>query len=141
MIYSSSKFRLLATLLPLFLLGACTTFNDYWAEINRGAESVPAPVPIPIEERPIEEPIPANHFELTSPEQSVVGVPQVVLAREEDTFSDLARAYGLGYDELVEANPGIDPWLPGADTPILLPTQFVLPSAGVLLLACTAGNQ
>ena len=126
----------MAALLPLALLGACTTFNDYWANTNRGLEPAPAPVPIPIEERPVEEPIPANHFELTSPEQSVVGEPQVVLAREEDTFSDLARAYGLGYDELVEANPGINPWVPGADTPILLPTQFVLPSTareGVVL--------
>ena len=34
---------------------------------------------------------------------------------------------GLGYDELVAANPDINPWLPGADTPVLLPTQFVLP--------------
>ena len=27
------------------------------------------------------------------------------------------------------ANPGIDPWLPGDGTPVLLPTQYVLPSA------------
>jgi L,D-transpeptidase ErfK/SrfK len=109
----------------LLLLGACTTFNDYWADADSIAERDPAP--IPVNERPVEEPIPANHFELASAEQSVVGTPQVVLANEEDTFSDLARAYGLGYDELVAANPGINPWLPGTDTPILLPTQFVLP--------------
>ena len=28
---------------------------------------------------------------------------------------------------MVAANPGIDPWLPGKDTPVLLPTQYVLP--------------
>ena len=131
-------FRRAAILLPLFLFGGCTTFNDYWSDQNRTAEAKaePEPVPIPIAERPVEEPLPANHFELESAEQSVVGEPQIVLAREEDTFSDLARAYGLGYDELVAANPGINPWLPGADTPILLPTQFVLPPetrAGVVL--------
>ena len=59
--------------------------------------------------------------------QSVVGVPQVVYTREEDTLSDLARTYGLGYDELLTANPDVDPWLPGDGTPVLLPTQFVLP--------------
>ena len=111
---------------PLFLLGACTTFNDYWAESVDQDE--PEYVPVPISERPLEEPVSANHFELESAQQSVVGVPQLVLARDEDTFSDLARAYGLGYDELAAANPDVDPWLPGADTPILLPTQFVLPA-------------
>lgn len=125
MINTSHTIRRTAILLPLLLLGACTTFNDYWADADSIAERDPAP--IPVNERPVEEPIPANHFELASAEQSVVGTPQVVLANEEDTFSDLARAYGLGYDELVAANPGINPWLPGTDTPILLPTQFVLP--------------
>lgn len=50
-----------------------------------------------------------------------------MFTRGEDTFSDLAREYGLGYDELLAANPGVDPWLPGENTPILLPTQYVLP--------------
>ena len=56
-----------------------------------------------------------------------MGEPQIVFTSEENTFSDLAREYGLGYDELVAANPEIDPWLPGDGTPVLLPTQYVLP--------------
>ena len=79
-----------------------------------------------LEER---EPIAADRFELASPGQSVVGEVQIIQARESDTFSDIARAYGLGYDELVQANPGVDPWLPGEGTIIVLPTQFVLPDA------------
>ncbi len=82
---------------------------------------------MPLSERTVQEPIPANHFVLESPEQSVVGTLQVVFARGDDTLSDLARAYGLGYDELIAANPGVDPWLPGENTPVLLPTQYVLP--------------
>lgn len=112
----------------LLLLGACTAFNDYWSEGDSANESAAEIVPIPVSERPVQEPVPANHYELESAQQSVVGVPQVILARDADTFSDIARAYGLGYDELVAANPEVDPWLPGADTPILLPTQFVLPA-------------
>ena len=69
----------------------------------------------------------ANRFVLESPEQSVVGIPQVVLTNSNDSLPDFARAYGLGYDELTAANPDIDPWLPGKNTPVLLPTQFVLP--------------
>jgi len=82
---------------------------------------------VPLEERPVEEPISANHFVLDSPDQAVVGVPQIVYTASNDTLSDLARAYGLGYDELIAANPGVDPWLPGENTPVLLPTQFIIP--------------
>jgi L,D-transpeptidase ErfK/SrfK len=63
-----------------------------------------------------------------------------VFARKEDTLSDFARAYGLGYDEIIAANPGVDPWLPGEGTPILLPTQYVLPNVeqrGVILNIAT----
>jgi hypothetical protein len=35
----------------------------------------------------------------------------------------------LGHDEIVAANPGVDPWLPGNRTRVLLPTQYVLPDA------------
>jgi L,D-transpeptidase ErfK/SrfK len=45
-----------------------------------------------------------------------------------DTFLDLARFYGLGYNELEQANPGIDPWIPGIKTDfVTLPTEWVLP--------------
>jgi len=91
---------------------------------------------VPLESRPVEEPGPRNEFLLLASEQSVIGEPQVVFTREQDTFSDLAREYGLGYDELIAANPDIDPWLPGDGTPVLLPTQYVLPDVpreGVVL--------
>ena len=78
---------------------------------------------------PLAEPQSRNYFVLADPAQSVVGELQAVRVGEGDTFSDLAREYGLGYDELVDANPGIDPWLPAPGTPVLLPTQYVLPAA------------
>lgn len=82
---------------------------------------------VPLEAQPQAEPLNRNYFLLDSPEQSVIGEPQIVFTDKENTFSDLAREYGLGYDELMAANPGIDPWLPGDRTPVLLPTQYVLP--------------
>lgn len=82
---------------------------------------------MPLEARPVEEPVQANHFVLETADQAIVGVPQVVYTTSNDTLSDLARAYGLGYDELLAANPGVDPWLPGENTPVLLPTQFIIP--------------
>jgi L,D-transpeptidase ErfK/SrfK len=106
-----------ANLLPLVVLGGCSTMGGDWAD-QHGA---------PLHERTVVEPTLVNHYVIDSPGQTVVGVPQVVLARHSDTLSDLARAYGLGYDELAVANPDVDPWLPGDQTPVLLPTQFVLP--------------
>jgi len=61
--------------------------------------------------------------------QDVVGELQTVKAKSEDTFVDIARAYGLGFDELVAANPAVDPWLPKDGETIVLPTRFVLPEA------------
>ena len=49
-------------------------------------------------------------------------------ARAVDTFVDLAPRLGVGYVELVAANPGVDPWLPRAGTRLLLPKARLLPS-------------
>lgn len=116
------------------MLTGCTSLKDFFGTApNKGTSPV---VVAPLEQRPVEDPVSASHFVLESPDQSVVGVLQVVYTNETDTLSDLARAYGLGYDEIVAANPGVDPWLPGDNTPVLLPTQFVLPDVpreGVIL--------
>ncbi len=107
------------------LLSGCSALPDFFAPLGEGIESVPEPVPVA--ERPRLDPISRNYFVLESDAQAVVGEPQLVIATEENTFSVLAREYGLGYDELVAANPDVDPWLPGEGTPILLPTQYVIP--------------
>jgi L,D-transpeptidase ErfK/SrfK len=109
--------------LPLLLLGGCFSFDSFMSSDTSTEEKVV----VPLEQRPVEEPIARNYFVLETPDQSVIGAPQIVLTRKEDTFSDLAREYGLGYDEIVAANPDVDPWLPGDNTPVLLPTQYVVP--------------
>src|SRR5690606_30756487 len=49
--------------------------------------------------------------------------------RWENTFTAIAREYGLGNHALRSANPSVDHWLPGEGTPIYLPTSSVLPRA------------
>ncbi|MEW5791253.1 MAG: L,D-transpeptidase family protein [Pseudomonadota bacterium] len=71
----------------------------------------------------------ADTFALPPPGDDVIGKPRVVVTRERDTLLDIARAYDLGYEEIVRANPGVDPWLPKPGTRIILPTQFILPKA------------
>ena len=57
------------------------------------------------------------------------GAVQVISARYEDTFVEFAQKYNVGYEALKRANPGVDPWLPGEGTRVVIPTQFVLPHA------------
>lgn len=59
----------------------------------------------------------------------VVGRFAVWAARAEDTLLDLAMQHGLGFVEIVAANPGVDPWLPGTGTVISLPCAHLLPAA------------
>ena len=44
----------------------------------------------------------------------VVGSLRLYRIRKGDTLMDVARLYGLGYNEIVDANPGLDPWVPPA---------------------------
>jgi L,D-transpeptidase ErfK/SrfK len=118
------------------MLAAVTTSGCAIFEAWEPLDTQPVQAEKPLQERPRLDPISRNYFVLETPQQSVIGQPQIVFTREENTFSDLAREYGLGYDEIVAANPDIDPWLPGDGTPILLPTQYVLPDVprqGVVL--------
>jgi L,D-transpeptidase ErfK/SrfK len=112
-----SPAKLLSLVAVLLALGACSL-------IPSGEQT---PQVLPLAERPQRMPMNQHEFVLWHPEQAVVGQPQIIISRWEDTFPDIARAYGLGYDELVAANPGVDPWLPGEGTAILLPTQYILP--------------
>jgi L,D-transpeptidase ErfK/SrfK len=75
------------------------------------------------------EPVATHSFPYDPKTTGVVGTLQATVANEEDTLSDIARRFNLGYDEVVNANPGVDPWLPKAGTRIVLPTQFILPDA------------
>ncbi len=64
-----------------------------------------------------------------TPAEDMIGRTQPHATSYEDTLLDLARDNGLGYVEIVAANPGIDPWVPGEGTKILLPTGHILPDA------------
>ena len=64
---------------------------------------------------------------LPSDGSAVIGYNAVVTAHSTDTLADIARRYGLGYDEIARANPGVDVWLPGEGTRIRLPGRHTLP--------------
>lgn len=64
-----------------------------------------------------------------SADSDLVGEYAELRAAHDDTLIDLARREGLGYEEIVNANPGVDPWLPGEGTIVRLPLRRVLPDA------------
>jgi L,D-transpeptidase ErfK/SrfK len=47
--------------------------------------------------------------------------------KTDEDMLEVARADELGLIELMAANPGVDPWLPGKNTRLLLPTMHILP--------------
>ena len=49
-------------------------------------------------------------------------------ARAEDTLVDLGPELGVGYVELLAANPGVDPWLPEDGSRLVVPNARLLPS-------------
>ncbi|MES9945802.1 MAG: L,D-transpeptidase family protein [Candidatus Thiodiazotropha sp.] len=57
----------------------------------------------------------------------VVGRIFMLTTRYEETFSDIARTYDIGYRQMVAANPEVDPWLPGEGSEVVIPQQYVLP--------------
>ncbi len=64
-----------------------------------------------------------------SSDDTVIGFKQIHTIKDDDTLLDLARQYDIGYNSIIAANPGIDPWIPKKDTKILIPTMWVLPDA------------
>ncbi|HCU90000.1 MAG TPA: peptigoglycan-binding protein LysM [Gammaproteobacteria bacterium] len=65
-------------------------------------------------------------FEVT---EDLIGELELASTLQSDTLSDIARTYDQGYFEMRWANPTIDPWLPGEDTEIIVPSLYVLPEA------------
>jgi L,D-transpeptidase ErfK/SrfK len=113
--------RATATALLFFTVAGCSIFAPHHP---------PPPPPPPPPAPPPAEPLPVatQRFEL-APNQDVIGEVQVVKATKDDTLTDIARRFNVGYEEITRANPKLDPWLPGEGAEVIVPTQFVLPDA------------
>lgn len=72
--------------------------------------------------------LPLDHFTLRGGE-TVVGQMAVMEVKAGDTLPDIARSFSLGYDEITDANPGLDPWAPKSRQWVILPLEFILPEA------------
>ncbi|HVV68742.1 MAG TPA: L,D-transpeptidase family protein [Gammaproteobacteria bacterium] len=62
-------------------------------------------------------------------EGDVVGQLEVAVVKSGDSFAQIARDHDLGYTELQEANPEVDPDHIPTGTVLVIPNQFILPNA------------
>lgn len=69
----------------------------------------------------------AAEFVLPPAGINVVGRAFLVESKQSETLLDIAREYGVGYNEIVQANPDVDRWYPGDATPVVIPTRYILP--------------
>lgn len=60
---------------------------------------------------------------------NVVGDVKTTVVQEGEDFSDIAERYDVGYYEVFEANPGVDPDNPPPNTVLIIPTQYIIPPA------------
>jgi len=98
-----------ATLAGTLLLGGCSLFNDPGWKAKRDAEEkarvAAAAVPA------VPQPVPTHTFPIDA-NTDIVGVVQKTVVGKDDTLTDIARRFNVGYEEIVRANPGMDPWSP-----------------------------
>ena len=59
--------------------------------------------------------------------QTVYGTLKSVKIGYRCTLLDIARDHDLGYNQIVAANPDMDPWVPPEGATVSVPTMFVLP--------------
>ncbi len=58
---------------------------------------------------------------------SVIGSSKTYKIKGNESLIELARRFGLGYNEIVDANPKLDPFIPGDGKTIHIPTVWILP--------------
>jgi L,D-transpeptidase ErfK/SrfK len=113
---------LAAACAAVFVVTGCSLFHPVPKEAPPVAKVLPPPTP------QLPAPTATHKFEVM-PDSDIVGYVQRTTIGKEDTLPDIARRFDVGYEEMVTANPGVDPWLPGVGKEVVVPTQFILPAA------------
>ena len=66
-----------------------------------------------------------------SRENSLLGQVKTHQVEEDESLIEIARKFGLGYNEIVDANPGLDPFVPGTGETVSVPTSWLLPDVSI----------
>ncbi|MDY0040672.1 MAG: L,D-transpeptidase family protein [Desulforhabdus sp.] len=68
-----------------------------------------------------------TRFPYQIPSRTVIGNPTSYPVPNKQTMLDIARTFGLGYNEVNLLYPQMDPWVPPYAKTIIIPTFWVLP--------------
>lgn len=63
-----------------------------------------------------------------SGDSDVIGQIKLTASQRKDTLYDIGMAHDVGFNEMRNANPDIDAWLPEKGREVVIPSRFVLPS-------------
>jgi L,D-transpeptidase ErfK/SrfK len=74
-------------------------------------------------------PLYATVFTLPQEGEALVGREERIIAGREDTLIEIGRQNSIGYDEILNANPGVDAWMPQNGSTVILPHVHILPDA------------
>lgn len=68
-------------------------------------------------------------YSFSYPNRTLIGFEQLHAVKRGESLIETARDFGLGYHELIRANPGLDPFIPPPGTKVRIPTVWILPRA------------
>ena len=71
-------------------------------------------------------PVAADAYTFSN-DSTVIGSVKTYQTRGGESLIELARRFGLGYNEITEANPKLDPFVPGDGATIAIPAAWILP--------------
>jgi L,D-transpeptidase ErfK/SrfK len=123
---SKKSFTLKKPVLPLILvfglmpLSGCQTLSSFFPDEETTANTEPS--------EPQPEIVATHEFELTDGDD-MVGTIAAIDTRENDVLPDIARHFGLGYNDISIANSTVSPWTPKPGSHVVLPVQFILPDS------------
>jgi L,D-transpeptidase ErfK/SrfK len=61
-------------------------------------------------------------------DSDVIGTMKSYVVKESDSLIELARKYGLGYNEIADSNVKLDPFIPELGATVRIPTFWILPN-------------
>ncbi len=62
-----------------------------------------------------------------SEDKTVIGTIQKHTVDHDESLIEIARKFDMGYQEIVGANPSLDPFIPGRGVSVQIPTSWILP--------------
>lgn len=62
-------------------------------------------------------------------DNTVIGVNTTYKVKDNESLIEIARKFGIGFNEIADSNPNIDPFIPGTGITVKIPTSWVLPDA------------